>query len=92
MELTALEVAAAAAGQLAMLRFLHEKRGKVLPKSVFLWGASLRSLSTMRWLLQAGCPMDPLAYGRAASVGNAAMVQWKAGAGGGAPLECVPFL
>ncbi len=74
-ELAALQ-AAAEAGQLDMLRFLHKECGLGLPKTVFAEGARSRSLPTMRWLLQAGCPMSPEAYNRAAFAGDAAMVLW----------------
>ncbi len=69
---------AASAGRLEALRFLHTECGAVLTKELFVEAASSRSLPTAAWLLQAGCPMDPQAYIRAAQEGDADMVVWLA--------------
>ncbi len=70
---------AASAGRLEALRFLHTECGAALmTKELFVAAAGSRSLPTAAWLLQAGCPMDPQAYIRAAQEGDADMVVWLA--------------
>ncbi len=72
---TAAMEAAAREGRLQAVQFLHGECGLQLTERVFAEGARSRSLPTMRWLLEAGCPMSPEAYNRAAFEGDAAMVQ-----------------
>ncbi len=69
---------AASAGQLEAARFLHQDCGRGMTGKMFVEAAGSRSVPTVQWLLQAGCPMDPQAYLSAASVGDADMVEWLA--------------
>ncbi len=70
--------AAAQAGHLDVIHFLHGECGEGLSESAFAAAAGSRSLPTAMWLLQAGCPTDSRAYRDAAQAGDAAMVQWLA--------------
>ncbi len=72
---------AAQAGRLDAVRFLHQECGVRLMDGLFLAAAGSRSVPTAAWLLQAGCPMDPYAYVRAAQKGDADMVAWLAQVG-----------
>ncbi len=68
--------AAAVAGGLKAVQFLHRECGLQLTEGVFRAAAGSRSMATATWLLQAGCPMSPDAYRRAALVGDVVMVRW----------------
>ncbi len=70
--------AAAGAGRLKAVQFLHAECGLRLTEGVFVEAAGSRGLPTAQWLLQAGCPMSPEAYDSAAKAGDAAMVEWLA--------------
>ncbi len=69
---------AASAWHLDAVRFLLQECGTNMTVELFAKAAGSRSLATMRWLLQAGCPMDPEAYCRAASAGDVDMLVWLA--------------
>ncbi len=75
---TAAVRAAASAGQLEALRLLREVLGVKLTEELFVAAAGSRSVPTVAWLLQAGCPMDPKAYTKAAQAGDGEMVAWLA--------------
>lgn len=68
--------AAAGAGQLRLVQFLHTEHGLPLTEEVFAAAAGSRSLPTVQWLLQAGCPVSRQAYRNAALAGDTAMVRW----------------
>ncbi len=87
---------AAQAGRLEAVQFLHGEFGLALTEEVFRAAAGSRSLPTATWLLQAGCPMSPAAYQRAAMAGDVGMVRWlvqEAGCplGQDALLNCVKY-
>ncbi len=69
---------AASAGRMEALRFMRTECGVALTKDLFMEAVSSHSMPTAAWLLQAGCPMDPEAYHRAARAGDADMVAWLA--------------
>ncbi len=69
-------VAAAKAGKLETVRFLHTECGLPLSERALGAAAGSRSVLTATWLLQAGCPMGSGAYTEAASAGDAAMLRW----------------
>ncbi len=71
-------VAAAGAGQLGLVQYLHAECGLPLTEEVFAAAAGSRSLPTVQWLLQAGCPVSPQAYRNAALAGDTTMLRWLA--------------
>lgn len=74
--------AAACAGQLEAVQFLHAGCGLPLTQEVFGAAAGSRSVQTAMWLLAAGCPMTVDAYGAAARAADTKMVRWLAVAAG----------
>ncbi len=80
-------VAAAQAGQLQSLQWLHEvcryryRYGgaeQLLTGEVFRAAAGPGNIPTAAWLLRHGCPADPGAYKAAACRGDLAMLTWLA--------------
>ncbi len=69
---------AAYCGHLEAVQFLHARYGLPLTAEVFSLAGGSRSMPTAQWLLQAGCPMGPEAYRRAAEAGDGGMVLWLA--------------
>ncbi len=69
---------AAYSGHLEAVQFLHAEHGLPLTAEVFSHAAASRSMPTVQWLLQAGCPMGREAYRRAAEQGDGGMVLWLA--------------
>ncbi len=70
--------AAAGAGRLEVVQLLHHECGLAVTAGVFAKAAGSRSLPTVTWLKQEGCPMGPAAYGSAAGAGDVAMMRWLA--------------
>ncbi len=69
---------AARKGHLDAARFLRHVCNPELTEGLFVEAAGSRSVPTAAWLLQAGCPMDPIAYVVAAQAGDGDMVAWLA--------------
>ncbi len=68
--------AAVGAGRLEAVQFLHEACALELTKEVFSAAVYSRSMPTVTWLLQAGCPLAPDSCGCAAGAGDVGMVRW----------------
>ncbi len=68
--------AAARAARPEALQSLQGECGVQLTKGAFAAAAGSRSLPTVQWLLQAGCPMSESAYSTAAAADDAGMVLW----------------
>ncbi len=71
-------VAAAKSGQVGAVRYLHVELGLPLTEQAFCAAVGSGSVPLAAWLLQAGCPMGPAAYVRAAAGAHVGMVRWLA--------------
>lgn len=68
--------AAAAAGKLAAVQYLHEHARCPWGADTTAAAAEASQLDTLKWLQGAGCPLDTTALQAAAKAGGAAAVDW----------------